>query len=255
MKIAFVTFDFPPFAGSTGSGVYAEHVVRELAHLDHEVFVYAPENTAQSIENSDANVNINWVALNKNFPFKALQFWMRLPSVVMKDHDNPRFDIIHFNGLCYWFMKKKILNVPHIMTAHHLTKDAKESLQLHNRFLNLNLHAETAFILPYIEKRALESIDRIIAVSKYTKERIIKSYAVPPSKIDVIYNGIDFDNTAELQSLREQVKQTYNIPTKPIILFVGRTDDPRKGLDVLLKAFLVVREHYDTILVAVGDSS
>src|SRR5665647_591432 len=187
MKIAFVTFDFPPFTGSTGSGVYAEHVVRELAHLDHEVFVYTPENDSQSIDNSNTNVNIYRIPINKAVPFKALQFWMRLPTSVMKDHDSQRFDIIHFNGLCYWFIKKRILEVPHIMTTHHLAKDTKESSQLQHRFLNVNLHAETAFMLPYIEKRALESVDKIIAVSKYTKERIIKSYAVPPSKIDVIY--------------------------------------------------------------------
>src|SRR5665647_1835005 len=118
MKIAFVTFDFPPFTGSTGSGVYAEH----------EVFVYAPKNDGQLIEHSNTNVNINRVALSKNFPFKALQFWMRLPASVIEDHRSQRFDIIHFNSLCYWFIKKKIIDVPHIMTVHHLTKDANESL-------------------------------------------------------------------------------------------------------------------------------
>jgi len=255
MKIAFVTFDFPPFICSTGSGVYAEHVVRELAHLDHEVFVYAPKNNDQSIENSDANANVNWVALNKNFPFKALQFWTRLPKVVAKNQNSSDFDIIHFNGLCYWFLQKKLLDIPHVMTVHHLVKDAKKSIQTYRRFFDVNLHTENAFILPYIERRALESIDRMIAVTNYTKERIIKNYSVTSRKIDVIYNGTELDHIDELQSMKTRVKQDYNLPAKPIVLFVGRIDDPRKGFDVLLKAFKIVSERCDAILVAAGSGS
>jgi len=39
---------------------------------------------------------------------------------------------------------------------------------------------------------------------------------------------------------------------KPIILFVGRIDDPRKGLDVLIKAFKLILKEIDSQLVIVG---
>jgi len=44
------------------------------------------------------------------------------------------------------------------------------------------------WMCPY-RKRVLESADRIIAVSNYTKQQIVDFYTIPSDKIDVVYHG------------------------------------------------------------------
>ena len=39
MKVAFITFEYPPFIIG-GAGIYAQNITRELANLGHEVVVW-----------------------------------------------------------------------------------------------------------------------------------------------------------------------------------------------------------------------
>lgn len=64
-----------------------------------------------------------------------------------------------------------------------------------------------------IEKYGMEEADRIIAVSQYTKNIIMKHYKIPDSKIVVIHNGID-------PSPYKKPKSTTHHPK--MVLFVGR---------------------------------
>ena len=41
-----------------------------------------------------------------------------------------QFDIIHFNGISYWFLKKRLSKAQHIITVHHLVKDATKYINL-----------------------------------------------------------------------------------------------------------------------------
>ena len=43
----------------------------------------------------------------------------------------------------------------------------------------------------WLEKRAMEAADKIIAVSHYTKQQIIQHYSINERKIEVVHNGID----------------------------------------------------------------
>ena len=55
-----------------------------------------------------------------------------------------------------------------------------------------DLCGENSLIIPWIEKRCIHSANKIIAVSNFTKEQILKNYNIEPGKTSVIYNGIDF---------------------------------------------------------------
>lgn len=45
-----------------------------------------------------------------------------------------------------------------------------------------------------IEQQGLMMADRIIAVSHITKDIIVRQYAIPPEKVEVVYNSIDLDD-------------------------------------------------------------
>jgi glycosyltransferase involved in cell wall biosynthesis len=86
-------------------------------------------------------------------------------------------------------------------------------------------------------KRALKVADKIIAVSEYTKSRLVEVLKINPEKIVVIHEGVDFkrynDAKNDLKKI-EEVKSKYNL--KNYILHVG-TIQPRKNLKTQFAAF------------------
>ena len=251
MRIAFITFEYPPFIIG-GAGIYAINVTRELTKLGHEVTVFTPQiGSGESIED-DGDLKICRVALNDNLPLKALQFWLKLPEAIMNIESSNKFDIIHFNGLSYWFMKNKFSEAPNVVTIHHLVTDAIKSNNLSRISRIRDISGENSFFMPFLEKRCIKCTDKIISVSEFTKKQIVETYGINHEKINVIYNGIELDEQTFTEEDFEELKKQFSIPQKPIILFVGRVDDHRKGLDILLKSFKNVLDKIDCALLVVG---
>lgn len=253
MRVAFVTFEYPPFIIG-GAGVYAARVTEELASLGHQVVVFTPaiDNTDGAEHPPDANLQVWHVPVREALPFRALQFWINLPGEIKIAEGERKFDIIHINGLSYWFLPRRLSMAPHLLTVHHLVRDAAESTKMSFFSRIRDISGENGFFISYIEKRALESVDKIIAVSNYTKDRILQTYHIPSEMVDVVYNGVDFDGYTFTHEDLDETRKQLGLPDLPVILFVGRVDDPRKGLDVLIQAFQDVLNEVDATLLVVG---
>ncbi|MDI9394649.1 MAG: glycosyltransferase family 4 protein [Euryarchaeota archaeon] len=251
MRIAFVTFEYPPFIIG-GAGVYALNITRELAKLGHQVVVFTPDSSENAPESDLSNLIIQKVSVNKKLPFKALQFWLRLPSEIKKFEKKTPFDILHFNGISYWFLKKRLSKAKHIVTVHHLVKDAiiNNNLSFISRMKDIS--GENSFFMSFLEKKCIKSSDKLVAVSNFTKNQIIDLYNVDPDNIEVIYNGTDLSGYSFTEHEIIKTKKQFGINENPVILFVGRVDDPRKGLDLLLKATKKVLEKMNITLLVVG---
>lgn len=93
-------------------------------------------------------------------------------------------------------------------------------------------------------------LDARIAVSPSAQVYVAEALGVPIGAFRVIPNGIDvarYDRAAPLPALHD--------PTRPLLLFVGRLE-PRKGLDVLVRAFLRIRAAVPSVrLCVVGDGA
>lgn len=88
--------------------------------------------------------------------------------------------------------------------------------------------------------KGLQKADHIITVSNYSKEEIRKNLEYPSEKIHVIYNAVDnntYSPAGEIPDLK-----AYNIEddTK-IILYVG-SEQPRKNIPLLIKAFSILKK-------------
>ncbi len=84
MKVAFVTFEYPPFIMG-GAWIYATNITRELAKLGHQMIVFTPQiNDLEEKKDESNNREIERIRMNKRLPFRALQFWLHLPSEVKK---------------------------------------------------------------------------------------------------------------------------------------------------------------------------
>lgn len=105
-----------------------------------------------------------------------------------------------------------------------------------------------------IEEYGLLMADRIIAVSRHTKNVIVKNYHIPASKVEVLHNGINsadymnFDDRPVYEYVNRMKDRGYKVVTN-----IGRLTT-QKGLNYLLRAFAeVVRLEPKTLLLVVGN--
>ncbi|MEK6943620.1 MAG: glycosyltransferase family 4 protein [Nanoarchaeota archaeon] len=79
-----------------------------------------------------------------------------------------------------------------------------------------------------IEREGMEAADAVIAVSNFTKNKIIKHYGINPDKVYVVHNAVDFSGEGDDSGFRIS---KYN----KMVLFLGRIT-LQKGPDYFLYA-------------------
>ncbi|MDQ3812302.1 MAG: glycosyltransferase, partial [Chloroflexota bacterium] len=96
----------------------------------------------------------------------------------------------------------------------------------------------------------LRAADRVIAVSPHVAQQAL-SLGVDASRVRVIRSGVDVDHFRPRD--RGSARLAAGVgATTPLVLFVGNLE-PRKQVDVLLRAFALVRGHLsDAQLVVIG---
>ncbi len=83
---------------------------------------------------------------------------------------------------------------------------------------------------------ALEAADKIIAVSRYTKQRILESYAIEESRIALLPNSFE-ENRFTIGARPANLMDKFQIaPQDPVILSVCRLDarEKYKGYDLII---------------------
>ena len=94
----------------------------------------------------------------------------------------------------------------------------------------------------YLAQTALEKISALVAVSEYARRTIVDHLGADAV---LIPNGVRVDHFADAAPIQDW--------PGPGIGFLGRMDEPRKGLPVLLDAFEgILARHPDATLVLVG---
>jgi glycosyltransferase involved in cell wall biosynthesis len=77
-------------------------------------------------------------------------------------------------------------------------------------------------------------LDKIIAVSNFLKNELVRWYHLDSELIHVVYNGVDLERFSPEVDGRK-VRETYSIGNSPVVAFVGRLA-PYKGPQFLLEA-------------------
>lgn len=111
---------------------------------------------------------------------------------------------------------------------------------------------------PIIEEKELyELSDKIISVTNYMKNFIMKYYHISEEKTEVIHNGID-SNIFYIPKKEEKaaLKQKLGFGKyEKIVLFSGRLDSS-KGIYSLIDSFSeVIKQHNNIRLVLIGEDS
>ncbi len=143
----------------------------------------------------------------------------------------------------------RVTGVPRVLTCHDMIR-----LVMHEQYLG---NPSRAYLEAYRinEVARYATARRVIAVSRFTADDLMKVLAVPASRIDVVHHGVDTErfhppvDDAE-RALHAAQRKALGVDQRPYILFVGATD-PRKQADVLVRAFAEARLQ-DTELLFAG---
>jgi phosphatidyl-myo-inositol alpha-mannosyltransferase len=145
---------------------------------------------------------------------------------------NGKFDLVHIHEpitpsislLALWAAEQ-----PVVATFHTATPRSR-SMQLAGGVL----------------RAAIEKIDAGIAVSESARNVVVQHLG---RDAVVIPNGIRFDDFAGWPPMRAESPPTQQ---RPRLIFIGRLDEPRKGLDVLLAALPLIKQARPDLQVIVA---
>jgi phosphatidylinositol alpha-mannosyltransferase len=225
-----------PYSFDVPGGVQ-NHVLglaRYLRHAGHRPYVLAPGDLGSATERLDVAdfagvefasagaampVRYNGSVARVNFgPFSAARVrrWLR----------TGRFDVLHIHEpitpsislLALWAAEQPVV------ATFHAAMPRSRSMQLAGGVL----------------RGAIEKIDASIAVSESARNVVVQHLG---RDAVVIPNGIEFDDFARLRETRAD---------HPRLIFLGRLDEPRKGLDVLLAAVPLIRKSRPDLEVIVA---
>jgi phosphatidylinositol alpha-mannosyltransferase len=233
MKILTVSDIYYPHPGGIPEHIY--HTYKEFKKLGHEVKILTTHYKVRSrkwevgsekdiirigrIFYVPANRSIGGIAIGSNLS-KRVKDFIR----------SSNFDVIHIHGFgpTLSLLALRYSNSINVATFH-------ASYEKNNWYA-----LGQKFLLPYFNK-----IDCRIAVSEEARKSINMYF---PADYRIIPNGID------IQRFNPNIEpfSSLLLPPSSNVLFVGRFE-PRKGLNVLLKAFpIVLNELPETRLVIVG---
>jgi len=99
-----------------------------------------------------------------------------------------------------------------------------------------------------IERQGMHAAARIIAVSNYTRNIVVNRYSVPPEKVDVVYNGIDFSDSTDVAPV-----QATSSTNDKVVLFLGRITMQKGPEYFLYAAKRVLEKEKNVKFVMAGD--
>ena len=108
--------------------------------------------------------------------------------------------------------------------------------------------------LSYAKQRALREADRILAVSSFTRQRLIERHLLSPARVEVFPNAVDVSLVAAPAASDPLAR--LGVFNRQVVLTVGRlaASERYKGHDVILRALpAVLAQRPDVVYLIVGD--
>ncbi|MGD6806249.1 MAG: glycosyltransferase family 4 protein [Candidatus Bathyarchaeia archaeon] len=127
-------------------------------------------------------------------------------------------------------------------------------LTQHNTYIEYNNIFDQVELLNDLSvgKQNLRAADKIIAISNATKEYVLRLGA-KPSKIKVIYNGVDIARFRIIPGKREEMRKKLGIPQDAVVVLTVRRLVYKNGVDTLLGcANIAAKKNAKIVFVAVG---
>ena len=256
MRIALLTYRGNMYCG--GQGIYAAYLAREWQRAGHDVHVIAgpplPELAPGIPLHAIPNVNVFGVKhpewARRERPFSLLEplnlwelgvsrfgvfpemqsFGLRLLTRWKSLQQRHRFDVVFDNQCLSWgLLGIRATGVPVVSVIHHPLHIDREADFAIDPSLVKKIKRTLYFPL-LMQQIVAPRLDRIVTVSEASRATIERYFGIPEKEVRVVYNGTD----------SELFHPVPGTPKEADLLFVGRTEDRKKGVGTLLEALALL---------------
>lgn len=212
MKIGIILH---PYEGEKWSGLsrYVFELTKTILEIDkdNEYILYTKRKPKMILPFAEGN----WKQATLGFG----KFWRELGFLFA-----PKADVYIFVTpmLPLFFRLPKTIVVAHDFPYQYFKAD-----NFKQKVINFFLH--------YFHKYSLSKADKVVAISKYTKEEVKKLFSIRDDKINIIYNG--FKNVCEIAPAKLDIFKPYFLSGGSIKL--------RKNTLGTVKAFNELKKKYN----------
>jgi len=170
----------------------------------------------------------------------SMRAYLRLRDLMSRE----RYDIIHDNQtLGYGLLLAKSLGVPIVATIHHpISVDMAAALAEAKSWLK---SFRVAIFYSFLIMQGVVSrrMDRVVTVSKTSAEDAIRAFKLRQDRVRIVHNGIDTGIFRRLDHVEKEPNS---------LVIVGKTEDKKKGVHLLLKAVQLLKDDVDVKVKVVG---
>ncbi|MCK9378742.1 MAG: glycosyltransferase family 4 protein [Candidatus Moranbacteria bacterium] len=228
------------FFGSVGKGLgrYTQKLIENLEKIDtqNEYYIFLRRDNFNEYQPKKKNFH----KVLADYRWYTFSEQINMPRILRKYN----LDLVHFPhfNVPLFYRKKFVITIHDLILVHFPT--------IRGTTLNPFFYWFKFLSYRLVIKSAITRAEKIIAVSKFTKNDIEKHYPQARGKILVTYEACeDFCFIASEEG--EKILQKYGI-IKPYLLYVGNAY-PHKNLDGLISAFFRLKQKISSLsLVLVG---
>jgi len=232
-----------------GMSVYIRELARELGKKGHSIDVYTRVHDPADprVEDLAEGVRLIHLKAGKEAKVHKMDVYFSLPEFTFnlenywKDN-GLQYDIVFSH---YWlsalvgkYLQQK-WQIPYL-TMYHTLGAVKNAIGIGEGEPALRIVSE---------KDTVRDCQRIIVATEKEKQDLVRFYSALPDKVGVVPCGVNMElfKPVDKMSARHKLGLTDEI----ILLFVGRVD-PLKGIDQLLKAMPLMKNHDGLRLIIIG---
>jgi glycosyltransferase involved in cell wall biosynthesis len=243
-SICVVTHTFLPHVGGIERVVYEQG--KRLLEREFELLVLTSRNQ------TDKSYTFDGIRVRC---YDSVNFGFRLgiPYSIPQVNSFKTFleailscDVVHAHGHPYLssFVAAKIArkySKPFVLTQHNTFIDYRSPWNAFEKLNDLLVGRET-----------LKEADKIIAVSKATKDYVL-SLGADSEKVDVIHNGVDLDRFKPLTGAKQTIRKKLGIPQNARVVVSVRRLVFKNGIDTLIEsAKKVVKREPGVVFLVIG---
>lgn len=206
---------------NTGIGQYTKGLVKGLAKIDrtNEYIVFIRQH---DLEEWDVGAP-NFRPVVVNIPHYSLAEQLIFPWILLSH----RLDLVHFANFNFPILYPKRFTV----TIHDLAYFVFPGHRLKGRIFKWGYYLNMWV--------GVHRASKIIAVTTYTRDEIVKRLGGSPNKISVILEGVDFSRFPRVNRNREALRDQLGLKW-PALFYVGNWRR-HKNLATLLEVFRLLR--------------
>jgi alpha-maltose-1-phosphate synthase len=239
-KVALFTKEYPPNVYG-GAGVHVEYLSAALAKLvEVEVRCFGDQRSADGKLVVRGYPQWDETAQNTDPRFVGAVDAIARSLAMAKDRLDAQ--VVHCHT---WYtdmagvLASQLWGVPYLLTIHSLEPLRPWKVeQLGNAY----------HLSAWMERTAIERADAVIAVSRETREDVLRLFDVRPERVHVIHNGIDPGEYRRSET--DEALDRHGIDrSKPFVLFVGRITR-QKGIIHLVNAIPRIDPELQVVLCA-----